>query len=605
MDASSLGGGSHLSPPKSASEVRWESTMKPLNPLDVIGEAAPMRSFAAMLDSPNNQRRMTKRMQMMEEKATKRASEFEEKYMTDKKNFFFELEHYRRGVTKALEQLSHYMSAGAFHAFKMSLQLDVRFLSEHQAEKEISGHGGGPTISTSGLGAFNDPGSPKDYSRIIKKLEEQLAEAEREIKRLQTELRKKQFGGVGAPGASGGGALKPTRNTEMQTMPMEDNGGGFRFDGGGGADRDEDPRKKKAKGHGGPGGAGGGSHDDDDDDGPGGAGRKGKKGKGGAGDDGGDNSAEIDRLTAERDRERRLRRELEAKVKELEELISSLRKQIRDLEEANSAKFSEIEKLKARIAALEDALSRAGVNPATVVAAETGKKGAGGGGGAGGDDDEAKKKKAKKSPSARRSSTSGGSGPDGGRERGGGRGGQRPSQDAEALAAAAAALAAKMAVETADACVGNGPGYGLQDEPVQCKAKALRPPEELNTSGKVYVTRVRTEPELGSLMGATLKSLSTSSLGSAKTPLLPKKKQLVSSSSWNSSTRFGSPSAKQAEPYLYDVWERFPTLHSSPSRTELIKLGATAPEGADWRESTTATMSPARARAALRSNTCL
>jgi len=134
------------------------------------------------------------------------------------------------------------------------------------------------------------------------------------------------------------------------------------------------------------------------------------------------------------------------------------------------------------------------------------------------------------------------------------------------------------AVEMADKCVGNGPGYGMADEPVRCTGKKLlKEVVTLNKMGKCFSMKLRSEPNLlagGALSGALS---ATAPPGSADA-----RRDLVVFRDMPNLTRTNSakplrPLQKLPEPYLLEVWEQHPENHKKPSEPELIRLGAIAP----------------------------
>lgn len=138
----------------------------------------------------------------------KDCAELREKHMAEKRKYFMEVGHLRRAVNKLLDQCANFMSSTSFHKFKETLQLEVRYLTEHGDEE---------VMSRSPSSGRTSPGSPKmgmSYGRMeerINMLEEQNAKLEKQNKRLIEELSKQgkstirvgdlgRLGGISIPG---------------------------------------------------------------------------------------------------------------------------------------------------------------------------------------------------------------------------------------------------------------------------------------------------------------------------------------------------------------------------------------------------------------------
>eukprot|EP00929_Paragymnodinium_shiwhaense_P109297 TRINITY_DN75704_c0_g1_i1.p1 TRINITY_DN75704_c0_g1~~TRINITY_DN75704_c0_g1_i1.p1 ORF type:complete len:685 (+),score=185.96 TRINITY_DN75704_c0_g1_i1:164-2218(+) len=418
----------------------------------------------------------------------------------NKKKYFLECEHLRRGCNKALNQLANYMPASQFEPFKESLQLEVRFLT---------GHGGDDSMKdgqddAAARDAYHAPppvqqAPPvKDLSDVVARLTAELEKAEAEIERLRKELRAAQDAlkflpsAAATAGAAGDAPKLPPKTTAAQTDQSipKDAPAGYMGDGGPGG------RKKK-----GTGGAGGGDSSDDEEIGPDGKKRKKYRGAGGDDDDG------DGKLKSALDRERRLRKELEEKVKDLENTISMLRKRIDELKDEEAKRLAELELLRAQLKALEDELRALGIDPeeiknraaAALAAAKAG--GAGGLGGAG----------AGKKGAGMAGGADGGAGGKGGRgpgmggpgDRGarGGRGGPGdPLGRGEGGADGVGGDGKK--ANTADKCVGNGPGPGLQDEAVKARGRnKQKETEERNKNKHAFDCKLKEAPKLGGIGG--------------------------------------------------------------------------------------------------------
>ncbi|CAJ1395527.1 unnamed protein product [Effrenium voratum] len=141
-----------------------------------------------------------------------------------------------------------------------------------------------------------------------------------------------------------------------------------------------------------------------------------------------------------------------------------------------------------------------------------------------------------------------------------------------------------------DKCVGNGPGKGLQDQPLICKGRGLKQEEELNKTGRVYERNLVEQPTLSlsntpglattldldntlarlkGARGVGVYAGGSSMLGGV---------QFASTWSSKSTPHLLANTWPEAEPYLTQVWEHNPKGHKAPVKRELIKLGAISPQ---------------------------
>mmetsp|Transcript_7324 Transcript_7324/g.16880 ORF Transcript_7324/g.16880 Transcript_7324/m.16880 type:complete len:521 (+) Transcript_7324:411-1973(+) len=144
-----------------------------------------------------------------------------------------------------------------------------------------------------------------------------------------------------------------------------------------------------------------------------------------------------------------------------------------------------------------------------------------------------------------------------------------------------------------DKCVGNGPGRGLQDEPLVCKGRALQKDEELNKTGRCYELNLVEQPKLGlsnagnvatiDLDGSLARTAGQGGRGpgvySGGSGMLGGV-QFASSWASKSTGRLLANTWTDPEPYLTQVWEQHPRGHKTPVKRELIKLGAISPHKA-------------------------
>jgi len=174
---------------------------------------------------------------------------------------------------------------------------------------------------------------------------------------------------------------------------------------------------------------------------------------------------------------------------------------------------------------------------------------------------------------------------------------------------------ARVAPETADKCVGGGPGPGLSEEPVRCRGKPLLPPKEMNKAGICFARQLRSQPTMAGF-SASLSSLEglTDTLDASASPGNGASSALrAASNTWpgfgaaapgasatigggiaaaNSASRacgnssLTSPLAalsstssldRSAEPYLRHVWEHKRPQPKAKVAEDLARLGALTP----------------------------
>eukprot|EP00746_Dinoflagellata_sp_MGD_P128533 gnl/MRDRNA2_/MRDRNA2_62881_c0_seq1.p1 gnl/MRDRNA2_/MRDRNA2_62881_c0~~gnl/MRDRNA2_/MRDRNA2_62881_c0_seq1.p1 ORF type:complete len:647 (-),score=159.30 gnl/MRDRNA2_/MRDRNA2_62881_c0_seq1:64-2004(-) len=116
-----------------------------------------------------------------------------EAFKKEKKKFFQESEHLRNGVNKALDVLSTYLKGNAFSEFKESLQLDVRFATQHNEDDDdhfiIKEDDEMNKFGMNGNSTDENPEMMK-LSKRIQRLEEEMAALEKENAQLQEEIEK-------------------------------------------------------------------------------------------------------------------------------------------------------------------------------------------------------------------------------------------------------------------------------------------------------------------------------------------------------------------------------------------------------------------------------
>lgn len=133
--------------------------------------------------------------------------------------------------------------------------------------------------------------------------------------------------------------------------------------------------------------------------------------------------------------------------------------------------------------------------------------------------------------------------------------------------------------EMVDQCTGNGPGPGMEQEPLKVRGHSPRPWEELNKHGRCFSRQLRSEP---SLLAGDLDRLPSPLVDSVK----EKGRKDPLAQTWGGkSFRSTTPASKHGlaeswgddpEPYLLQVWEHR-KRGSKPAKVELLSLGATAP----------------------------
>mmetsp|Transcript_138350 Transcript_138350/g.385900 ORF Transcript_138350/g.385900 Transcript_138350/m.385900 type:complete len:759 (+) Transcript_138350:175-2451(+) len=506
-------------------------------------------------------RRRARRLSVMQdfiegrgEHKCKKCGQLEEKYVNDRKRFHLEMEHLRRGVQKLLDTCEPLMSASAFHVLKDSLQLGVRYFTEHtEGERDLSPIHESPTSQKS------VPTAGGGLERELEKLEEELRKLERENAQLLKELKKYESG------FRAGSRGPPPRlsHTEMQTDPVFIGDPGRRRSGpdgrpGSASDSDSSTEGGHRRGGGGPGGSSrrrsrhakgaeaashevrtraAGSLEDSDEEGggrgrgrggggSGGGGGPGSKGRSGKAEDDSqprkpgarkkstgdslDNSKELALLRLELDQARAKLREAQVKlaeqaaampgsvvVQQSPKVIIQDRTQVVTVTEGGGAPGD---------AGSKD--SSSGRNTSATYSGPGDRQGSrtrSGHGGKVGDQAGQKQGGVRRAPDGSILAADGEEGSNS--ERLGPDGRKAPAIDPDVLAAAIAAAKP----ETADQCVGNGPGPGLQDEPVRARGRALVKEQELNKTGICFSRSLRSEPTLeGTLSSNGIASASPS-----------------------------------------------------------------------------------------------
>jgi len=459
----------------------------------------------------------------------------QEKAAKDKKKYFLEVEHLRRGITKCLDHLASTMTAGNLEALKNSLQLDVHFFSgpdgeennqEGQKEKELK-----PIqVNASGLQAKQE--ELDRMEKVVAKLEEEINALEKENARLQKEV---ALAEIAARRASTAKTLHVQSQTDAGMGPGQipgrpdggGPGGGGGVAGGGASPWDSPayggqqngnyhPRPGEVPGNGSGGGAGPSV--------PGGSGHYGGTGSGVAGQGPHGNAATSGGIDSSHLAEmERLKQELEKTKRKLRGAERELRRRSDGAGGAEDGQQSGGEDGASgagdNVATQEGSAAVAGKDRRGSAAAQgsssTGGKrgtqsyGDSGGGGASASGGTSSSSGGGKSKSTRgKGDTYSGSGTTTGAAGiGGGRraDGTAASGDADSPEGAAdgeqevTLLGARVAPETADKCVGNGPGPGLAEEPVRCSGKKIAPPKEMNKAGITFARRLRSQPTIAGL----------------------------------------------------------------------------------------------------------
>lgn len=465
----------------------------------------------------------------MQQAPCPKCAEFQAQRLEDKARYFKETEHLRRGITKLLEAMSASMPSHIVRGLKEQLNLGVRYLTTAGPEEA---HGG-----------FEIP-EEHHTPDLVKQLKARIIELEEEVERLQEKLNAAlellSANGISAPGGRGAPRGKPKAN-EAQTDITGAAPPGLSAIGSAGApvfppgskeakeheaqqERDRKARQAKeaeeAKAKGGsmgPGGGGGGP----------------------------DHAAELSALRKEN---ALLKLKLEAAEKALKEL-DALRAAKAALEALLAQRSKQLEKVTGALppagaAAHEEADEQEAAKAASKAAADAraALQNSGGRSGLGSSAGKGRKNKLAQSGS--------------GRGRRGRTGSQSDDEDGDKP-------------QMVDACVGNGPGPGMEDEPLKVIGHEIVAKEEINKNPNVFEKTLKPTPELGLGNPARLRPATSSpSLEGAKT--------------WSDFGKFkryttGTPMAS-AEPYLLQVWEHRPQGHAAPSKRELIRLGAICPQ---------------------------
>lgn len=559
-----------------------------------------MTSSPSMADRKNARAKKLQAAQAMTMSPPAKCDKCEEtlrKQEENAANYFKELEHLRRALTKMIEAARAYIPASVLRALQESLQLDVRYFSTPAAGE------GGPLPPLPVVDV-------EDQSALIEKLKKKIADQEdkiddqdRVIKELEAELKKAlealKNAGISVPSGGKRTRKEPPRSTECQTDPWMPHRahGDSGFDG---PDMDyglsEREKEAAAKGKSGRRGPGGQEHDEGERyDGHGDSGAAGgkiiRKGGGGPGD------TQIINTGIDPEEHRRLQAELEllkmklaAAERQLKEL-EALKAELEALKKLLAEKDALLAELQARIDKLQSLLDSKG-DVAGAEETKKGKKEA---------EEQDKKKKKKASGAVKLEGGKGGRtlkgdkdqskrkliGEDGEEQVGDG--------DDEGDADDDKGSESDASVAYSDKCVGNGPGKGMQDEPLRCTGYGVLKDEELNKTGRVYDRNLASQPALG-LTNSRGLELSTPDSPAGTLPLRGKSRglgpgiysggsamdsvQFASSWSSKSAGNLFSPAStwKEAEPYLQQVWEQHPKGHRMPAKKELVRLGALTPQ---------------------------
>lgn len=505
-----------------------------------------------------------------------------------------ELEHLRRGLSKMLDAAKVFMPASHLRTLQEQLQLDVRWL----------------TTPKEGEGGPLPPLPPmEDQSALIERLRAKIADQEDKIdeqggiiKELERELQRaldalKKAGVQMAP-IGGKRKLKELpKHVEAQTDPWRPAGppgaagDGPEMDYGTREKQKGDPADptKKGKGPRKPGDP----PDSDDEVDPVTGQTVVKKVVRGGGGDGGttiiNNGIDPDVHNRVLQELELLKMKLAAMERQLKEM-DALKAEIERLKKLLADKDALIDSLRAQINKLQTLLDARGDPEEAAAAGPGGKKGS---------KDESKKKGKKAA---------------GGVDVQGGKKGTtlKPDGEKEPKRKLITEDGKEIEVENdeeeeededsedeksvvmEDKCVGNGPGKGLQDEPIRAKGRGLlKDEEEMNKLGRCYDRSLTSQPELG--LGNS-GGIATYPEGALSRGLLSRSSKsrgvpvgtmggVQYASSWSSKSTGAlyrrSESWQDAEPYLEQVWEGNPKGHRLPAKRELVKLGALSPQKTD------------------------
>jgi len=467
-----------------------------------------------------------------------RCGDFEEKFKRDRKKFFTETEHVRRGVEKALEQLSTLMPSKAFQVFKDSLQLDVRFYTAHgdDAEEPHDEDERPEALSSSMSGGFL---SREQHAKVLSRmarLEEEIERLERENQILKDQS-KTRAGGLDTVGTSSKRHEASAQTTEVfqsSSVPRSIAGNAA----GGVASSPASTWNPQAFS------------------------QTQANSQPSAGISGIDKN-ELQRLMDELNLQKLRTSAAESKLKNAEDLKARELKDLRELHEKEMRERDiaaldlrrQLEEQQARLAKLENdaAQGTSGLPGAQQAAQEV-------------------KRAHRSNVTSPRDSRSAAART--GRRR------ELPSdpQGARHSTEASDDESTRDRPVLVDACVGNGPGPGLSQEPVKCRGKSAKALAEINKTGRSYLSQVRSEPRFAT-MGAVAGSVPSVTKSQAPRPVV--KAESTATLHWSLPGRpgaFALACSKEAEPYLLNVWEQRPQGHRKPSKLELIKLGATVPE---------------------------
>lgn len=512
-----------------------------------------------------------------------------------------ELEHLRRGLSKMLESAKVFMPASHLRTLQESLQLDVRFLS---APKEGEGGPLPPLPAVEDQFALIEQLRAKIASQALKidEFREDNQFLREELKRALDALKK---AGVQFAASSGNRKLtEPPKSVEAQTDPWRPEGPKGTHDDSLGVIDEATSKKKK----GGPKDSetnegkrprrpGHSSSDSDEEIDPatgqtvvkkGGRGGRGYGDEGTAGTNSGIDPDEHKRLLAELELLRMKVSAMEKQLKQLDVLkaeIERLNKLLADKDALIDSLRSQISKLQALLDAGGDAPAAAAVGPGRRKSSKEeetkkkGKKAAGAVDIQGGKKGTVLKPDAEKGPKRKVVSEDG----------------KEIEVVIEEDDADDEDSEDEKNVVMEDKCVGNGPGKGMQDEPIRARGRGLfKDVEDLNKLGRCYDRYLVSQPELG--LGNSGGMATTSPEGALSRGLLSRSSKsrgvpvgtmggVQYASSWLSKSTGAlykrSETWQDAEPYLEQVWEHNPKGHRLPVRRELVQLGALSPQKND------------------------
>ncbi|CAE7219872.1 UBP19, partial [Symbiodinium pilosum] len=580
-----------------------QPSFPPLPKASPTGVASPLRDALRNIaadgvrpDSPLSERRAALRNRKLEAQLEaqgevleepespkcRKCDELEAKHAEESSKFFKEIEHLRRALTKMLDAAAMHMPAVFLRSLKEQLQLDVRYLT-----KPEKGEGGPlPPVPVTDI---------VDQTELIESLRRRIAELEKEngiqkrtIRDLEEELRKAQeaLRAAGAPVSSPLRKRQLPASKECQTdpwAPFPQKGpevvqpGEARVQQVQQVEPVHKPKKKK-----GPAVEAESSSSEEEVDPvstkP--VKRKVKKEEG-----------EVIRVV-DNDAIKRLQAELEllkmklaaaerelAKMEGLKEEIERLKKLLAERDARIAELEEELRKLKEKPKPTKSEGKKEAKKPTQVVKEEPEKK---------------KEKKYKQDPGPTQRGPTVTASQEVPKEED-----APPPVEVHEEPAEVSSESEEESVEEPpppkefeDKCVGNGPGRGLQDEPIVCKGRGLmKQDEELNKTGRCYELNLVEQPKLGLSNSASLATLDldgsavrTAGKGARGVGVYSGGSTLLGgvqfASSWGSKSGRVLANTWDAEPYLAQVWEQHPKGHKTPVKRELIKLGAISPQKA-------------------------